>query len=174
MCMMKQMQFDSISPDGVTNQVVDVASAIIRLVKSELRGRAAEGLSYTEVQAMAFLMRKPGASVGEVAEYLGLGAPTTSKVVDQLTNRGLLDRTPAAADRRRLELRPTEEGRQALREAKKPAYAAVMERLAPLAETERAAVERTMALLHPLFEPAQPSDDESSSEDSGNAAPGYS
>jgi DNA-binding MarR family transcriptional regulator len=158
---MKQVHLAEISPDGLTNRVMDVASAIIRIVKSELRKQAAEGLSYTGVQAVAFLMSKPGASVGEVASYLGLGAATASKVVDQLVNQGLVDRAPSASDRRRLELRLREEGLRALRAAKEPAYAAITERLAPLAEPERAAVARTMALLHPLFEPAERGGNES-------------
>lgn len=56
-------------------------------------------------------------SVGELAAALALDVSTVSRVVDACVRSGLLTRTPDSDDRRRSEVRLTEEGQRVLSHA---------------------------------------------------------
>ncbi|SRR5690606_32311172 len=142
------------SSDGTGYQVaralVDVSSLVIRRVRAVVR-RQPTGLTYTEIRALSAVLTGQDTSVTDVADFLGLGLPTTSKVINELVNRGLVVRRPAPDDRRRVVLKGTRAGRRLLEEAVEPANAAVAEVLAPLDEADRAVVLRAMELLRPLL-----------------------
>lgn len=139
--------------DGTTRLVIEVASLVIRRFRAELRQRQTAGLTFTQVRALGFVQANPAASLSDAAEYLGLQAPTTSKVVEELVQRGLVRRDAAESDRRRVTLHTTPEGDVALEAALAPARARVAELFAPLHDDERTTVHRAMELLHPLLVP---------------------
>lgn len=141
--------------DGTAHLVIEVASLVIRRVRAELRQREDAALTFTEVRALGFVRGNPTASLSDAAEYLGLQAPTTSKVVEELVRKRLVRREPAADDRRRVTLLATPEGEAALEAAVAPARERVAELLAPLAGDERDTVRRAMELLHPLLVPGE-------------------
>jgi DNA-binding MarR family transcriptional regulator len=153
---MKQFGNETIVPPAdAAREVIEVAARVMQVVRAEVRERQATGLTFTQVRALGFASRAPGASLGEAADYLGLGAPTTSKVMDELAQRGLVRRAPAADDRRRLELFATPAGERTLAEARAPAEARLAELLSTLSDGERAEVRRALALLQPLLEGGQ-------------------
>ena len=92
----------------------DVADELLRAMGSIRRsGRRAaarpaelSALSGAQLDLVRVVRRRPGISVGDAAEELGLAANTVSTLVRQLVDAGLLRRTADAADRRvgRLEL----------------------------------------------------------------------
>jgi DNA-binding MarR family transcriptional regulator len=135
----------------VAEGIVELASRVVQLVRSEVRQHQTTGLPVSQIRALKFLKENPGASLSEVAESLGLGAPTVSKAINELVEGGMVSRTGDSADRRRVTLHATEGGLAALREASEVAHAQVAKLLAPLGEEEVAAVERAISLLQPLF-----------------------
>ncbi len=94
----------------------DLADELLRAMGSIRRsGRRAaarpaelSALTSAQVDLVRVVRRRPGMSVGEAAEELGLAANTVSTLVRQLVDAGLLERTADAADRRvgRLDLSP--------------------------------------------------------------------
>jgi DNA-binding MarR family transcriptional regulator len=84
------------------------AMASIRRSGRAVAGRPAElaTLTSAQIDLVRLVRRRPGVSVGEAADSLRLAANTVSTLVGQLTDSGLLLRTPDASDRRvaRLEL----------------------------------------------------------------------
>lgn len=135
----------------VAEGIVELASRVVQLVRSEVRQHQAAGLPVSQVRALKFLRENPGASLSDVAESLGLGAPTVSKAINELVEAGMVSRTGDSADRRRVTLHATAGGLAALRKASEVAHAQVAKLLEPLDEEEVAAVERAISLLQPLF-----------------------
>lgn len=91
-------------------------------LSSALRNHAwqdglARGLTPTQGQILAVLEGRPAASLGEVAEILGVRAATASDAVGSLVEKGFVTKDRDAADRRILRLALTARGRSVAREA---------------------------------------------------------
>lgn len=89
---------------------------------------------------------KEPATLGEVAKILGRGAPAVSRSVDALVRAGLVERTQDPNNRRRLALRLTGEGREAL-SARVSGGAALKAKLERMAHSEMRALERAIEIL---------------------------
>ena len=89
------------------------------------------------------------ATLNQVAAKVKRGAPAISRAIDMLVRAGLVERQPDPANRRRLALRLTEEGRAAL--VRPPAADRSLEgRLGRLATSELRALERGLEILERL------------------------
>ena len=138
-------------PVPVAEGIVELASRVVQLVRAEVRQHQTTGLPYSQIRALRFLKENPGAALSDVAEHLGLGAPTVSKAINELVEQGMVSRTGDSEDRRRVMLHATADGLAALRQASEVAHAQVAKLLEPLTDEEVAAVERAVSLLQPLF-----------------------
>lgn len=89
--------------------------------------------------------REP-ATLNEVAQAVGRGAPAVSRAVDTLVRAGLVERTQNPDNRRRLALRLTDQGRDEL--GNLPSAGSGLElRLERLAHSELRAIERAIEIL---------------------------
>jgi DNA-binding MarR family transcriptional regulator len=86
------------------------------------------------------------ATLGQVAMASGRGAPAASRAVETLVQAGHVDREPDPANRRRLALRLTAQGR-ALLEQRGTATGGLVTRVTRLAQSELRAVERALEIL---------------------------
>jgi DNA-binding MarR family transcriptional regulator len=148
---MKSFQDEDSLP--IARELVEVCALAVRLVRAEVRRRPTAQLTYAQIRALGAVAGAGGISVNEAAEYLGVGAPTTSKVMSELVDRGLVERGGAPDDRRRVVLRETDRGRRILKEAVEPANVVLAELLDSLREEERVLVLRAVQLLRPLLQP---------------------
>jgi DNA-binding MarR family transcriptional regulator len=93
-------------------RIVQVHDRITRRVDSVLHRQ--HGLSLTGFEALRRIADSPGerATMGEVAEALGLSRPGVTSTVSRLVADGLVRRERAGADRRLLHARLTDLGRE--------------------------------------------------------------
>ncbi len=63
------------------------------------------------IVALMFQSDEAGATIGELASHLGVKEPTVTATVDRLEDEGLVRREREPADRRRVRVRLTSEGR---------------------------------------------------------------
>ena len=98
-------------------RIVQVHDRITRRVDSALHRQ--HGISLTGFEALRRIAEAPGerASMGEVAEALGLSRAGVTSTVTRLVAAGLLVRERAADDRRLLHARLTDLGRTRVRAA---------------------------------------------------------
>ena len=144
------------SPPACAGAVMDTAIHVVRLVRAEIRRRRPAGLTVTQLRALAFLRAFPGASLAELAEHLGLGAPTASKLIASLARRRLVQERVAAGDRRRRSLRLTARGASGLDVGFRLCRRQLAARLATLSAAERRVVLRATVLLRPVVTPPPP------------------
>lgn len=95
---------------------------------------------------LSAIERAEPATLGEVAKATDRGAPALSRAVDQAVQDGLVDRRQDPENRRRLQLRLTEQGRLALQQGAVNA-GPLSARLARLAQSELRAIERAVEIL---------------------------
>jgi DNA-binding MarR family transcriptional regulator len=93
-------------------RIVQVHDRITRRVDSVLHRQ--HDLSLTGFEALRWIAEAPGerATMGEVAEALGLSRPGVTSTVNRLVADGLVRRERVGRDRRLLHARLTDEGRE--------------------------------------------------------------
>ncbi len=101
-------------------------------------------------QLLAAIAANEPATLNQVAKSVTRGAPAVSRSVDSLVRAGLVERTQDPKNRRRLELRLTQDGRDQLG---KPASGSsnLVLKLERLAHSELRALERAIEILERGF-----------------------
>lgn len=120
-------------------------------MRVQMRAQRQHDLSVPQFRTLAYLSRHPGSSLSAVAEHIGLTLPTMSVLIEGLVQRGLVDRTPDARDRRRVLLRLTAEGESEHAVAHDAAAAWLAGVLEPLNDGDRSTITQAFAVLRPLF-----------------------
>ncbi|HEU4763432.1 MAG TPA: MarR family transcriptional regulator [Gemmatimonadales bacterium] len=139
----------------MSDAVLETCLLVSRLIRAEARRNRPAGLTLSEFRALAYLEAYSGATLTELAEYVGLRLPTASKLVEALRKGGNLTRREDPADRRRTLLALTPKGKSRVDEAMRVVRAHLRERLSGLSPDEQDLVRRAMALLEPLVAPAR-------------------
>lgn len=143
----------------MTDAVFETSLLVTRLVRAEARRSRPAGLTLSEFRALASLGSAPDSSLTDLADYLGLRLPTTSKLVDALVTRGEATRREDAGDRRRTRLALTAAGRARLDTAMGLVRSHLEERLGGLPDADQQLVLRAMQILGPLMAPTAPGPD---------------
>jgi DNA-binding MarR family transcriptional regulator len=118
-------------------------AAVARLFEVTLES---VGLTIQKYRVLAYLDEAPG-TPSELAYRLTVQAPTVTRLVAGLAERGYVSREVDGSDRRRNVLRVTGAGRRAIAQASAASQAAMDRILAPLPARDRATVERGLELL---------------------------
>ncbi len=137
------------------SRVLDTVPPVMQFIRVEMRGHRSLNISVPQFRVLTFLERRPGGSLSDAAERVGLSLPAMSRLIDGLVERGLLTRQDSPMDRRRVDLRITEAGKDLVRTARQGALARLAEVLESLPTRERGVVMEAMETLRPLFVPAQ-------------------
>lgn len=135
----------------VADELLEVIPLVMRTIRKEFRSQRGSGFSVPEFRSLAFINRNSGASLGELAEHLGVEAPTVSKLVDSLVQRGLVRREDDPEDRRRMRLSILPRGKTSIDKAYEHTRQFLAARLAHLDDDERRAILQTMQLLKTAF-----------------------
>lgn len=139
------------SPRQTAALVIENVPFLMRLLRTKFREKRVGTLSMAQFRMLAFADSNEGACLSEAAEHIGLSLPSMSKLVDSLVKDELMTRHAHGADRRRVCLALTAEGKRELDEAHRHTESFFSERLAELTADERSQVAEAMALLRQLF-----------------------
>jgi len=131
------------------SQLLDVLGRIVRRL-TRLSGGLDEGPALTATQRVALIETLEAAEpirLHDLAERLGVTAPTASRAVDGLVEHGVLERRPDPDDRRAVRISLTSEGRSLVEERKSRVLAAFLPAAAAMAPADQ---ERLIELLAEL------------------------
>jgi DNA-binding MarR family transcriptional regulator len=121
--------------------------AIARLAR-QLRQQTLGDLTLTQWSALATVETNEPVRIGDLAEREGVSAATATRVVALLEERGLVQRSADAADRRSWRVSLTDQGRREIARMRKVRTARLAQRIAAL---DPADADRLVALL-PVLE----------------------
>lgn len=142
--------------DALGFRVLRSLRRILRQVDAHSRGLARDtGLTVPQLLCMRAILEREGhpdeVTVAAVADAVGLSRSTVSGVVDRLVRAGLVARPRSDRDRRRLDLRLTDDGRARVDAMPRPLQDRFLARLAALPDDEQArlldALERVVNLM---------------------------
>jgi len=131
--------------------MLELVPAVMRAIRTQMRSRRSVELSVVQFRTLAFLDRRPGASMSDLADHIGLTLPTVSKLVQGLVERGFLRRQSDKNDRRRTALAPTAKGKHILTGARTATRQHLILLLNHLGAKECDALMRGLRLLRPIF-----------------------
>lgn len=129
-----------------------LAPALMQFLRQSMRPGRGPELSVPQFRVLVHVCLRPGATLRQLAEPLGVSTATASRMVETLVLRGLLARRPGEADRRQVAIALTPAGQRVLDEAHTLARAQFESRLAGLNATALAALSTALELLHKIFE----------------------
>ncbi len=118
----------------------DTGRIVARLARQVETALATLELSPSQYRALAFLSEDgASAAASALAGRMSVSKPTITALVDGLVQRGLVERHPSQADRRRVEHSLTAEGRRTLAQADQVVNARLTEVAAHLDDHDRRA-----------------------------------
>ncbi len=132
-------------------ELLDVVPSVTRFIRTQMRRNRALGLSVPQFRTLVFIERVEGASLGSVAEHLGLTPPSACKIVDGLEGRELITRIQSPQDRRRVSLGITPGGRRALSDARGETLKSLSGILAGVDRHDLTKIIQSMELLRGAF-----------------------
>lgn len=138
-------------PTAPIDDAVALRVAVARIHR-QLRTRIDHSLTQSQISALARLEQSGPSRLGPLAELEGVTAPTMSKIVDQLVDRGLVARTSDRDDARASQLRVTERGMDVLVKARSVTTDALRSGLASLTASERARIRQALPAIERLGE----------------------
>jgi DNA-binding MarR family transcriptional regulator len=144
--------------DPATRAVLDGIRGIVRVLRESSRGaERSVGLGGAQLFVLQRLSGAPALSLNELAARTVTHQSSVSTVVTKLVRRGLVARTRADADGRRVEIALTAAGRAVLARAPAPAQDRLIAGLALLGAAARRDLARQLGrLVEAMALPAQP------------------
>jgi DNA-binding MarR family transcriptional regulator len=137
--------------DGCARELLASALSVMRFIRAHMRAHRRAGLSVPQFRALVFLSQHEEASLSALAEHVGLSLPATSRMVEQLVRRQLVQRQARSSDRRCVSLSLTGRGRDTFQVALQATQVALAGRFATLSLRELSRVSRAMGILDRVF-----------------------
>jgi DNA-binding MarR family transcriptional regulator len=151
--MMDTMSPTQVAPDTAATSNDELAArlrlGITRLARI-LRQQSADGLSPSQLAALATIERSGPMPIGTLAEVEQVAAPTATKVVEKLVAAGLVERVADGDDRRVKRVAVTAEGHRFLTRLRARKTAWLTTRLAELPADDIAALAGAVDVLERL------------------------
>jgi DNA-binding MarR family transcriptional regulator len=135
------------SAEGCAAEILETVPAVMRFIRTQMRGHRGSDLSVPQFRTLLFLSRNGGASLSALAEFLGLSLPATSRLVEGLVRKDFVVRRIPPGNRRLIALALSAGGRRTVAAARQATESRLAEVVAPLPAGERTAIQRALRTL---------------------------
>jgi DNA-binding MarR family transcriptional regulator len=141
------MEASALNDDQLHDMASSLHSAAIRLLRMVRREDRLTEISPPRLSALSVLVFGGAVSLAELAAAEEVKAPTMSRIVEGLVKEGLATRQADPANRRKVRIAATEEGKRRLEAGRERRVRALRERLRRLADSEQRALARGVEVL---------------------------
>lgn len=136
--------------EEVARRILDIIPAVMRFVGADMRRQTTTGFQVTHYRVLGMLSKRPR-TLSELAACQAVALPTMSRTVSTLVERGWVARTEDPADRRRVQLWVTDDGRSLLETLRAETQTRLAARLAGLTGEEREQILAGLKVLEKVF-----------------------
>ena len=153
-CNMQQLRKSTVlrvSSDHCARELLAGVPSVMRFIRHQMRGHRQAELTVAQFRALVFLSHNDAAALSALAEHIGLSLPATSRMVELLVKRGLIERQVRSSDRRCVSLSLTGRGKAIFRTALEATQAVLARRLDDLSAGELSLVSQAMGILSQVF-----------------------
>ncbi|CAN1213266.1 MarR family transcriptional regulator [Tumidithrix helvetica PCC 7403] len=113
---------------------MDVIPTVMQCIHTEVRQQKSSCLSIPQLRTLAFLQANMGASLAELADYLGVSSASTSVMVERLVQKQFVTRIEHPKLRRQVVLTLTPKGEEHLQSVRQVTRDRIADRLSHLLE----------------------------------------
>lgn len=122
--------------EEAASRLLRLAPRVVQAARHYVRAQNLGGITLPQLRALAYVLRQPESTLGELAEHLAITAPSASVLVDRLVKQGLLEARIPPENRRRVSLAVTAAGETVVARATRLWQTELARRLTPLTEEE--------------------------------------
>jgi DNA-binding MarR family transcriptional regulator len=130
--------------------ILDIVPPLMRYVKNEMRVLAKSELTVTQFRVLARLSRSAAAN-RELAEWIGVSAPTMTRMIDALLHKELVTRIQQSEDRRQIEMKLTAKGQTTFDQIKEAVQRKLAEKIRDLPNDKRKSIADGLGALRDTF-----------------------
>ena len=121
-------------------------------VARRLRQQGNVGITPSQLAVLGTLARSGSMTLGQLADTEAVQPPSMTRIVGRLVDEGMVVRQAREDDRRSVEVKLSESGRNAIESIRAQRDTWLMERLLSLTEDDRAELWRGVAAIEKLLE----------------------
>ena len=137
--MRKQVDFVNHPPD-LAEEIVENVHAVMHRFRSlqfQALKEGAHDLSHMEAKALGFFAARPGATLSELVQHSGRDKGQVARLISGLRERGLLEASADASDKRSMKLQVSAAGKALQQQVRRQAQRVSAQAVAGLDEAER-------------------------------------
>jgi DNA-binding MarR family transcriptional regulator len=143
--------------------LVDIAEYLPKIMRKLFGGRLTASnvweLTIPQLRALGLVALRPGATMGELSEELGIRLNAATGLAERLVQHGLLERKADPKDRRLVRLQLTKSGHRALTACRRERKRRVEEALQQLSADEQSQIAEALLLLYAALDETRRSAD---------------
>jgi DNA-binding MarR family transcriptional regulator len=139
-----------LNTDDRAKLMMEVIPPLMRQIREQMRLAAGGKLTVPQFRLIIRLSRMP-MSNQEISEWMGVSAPTMSKMIDKVAKRGLVKRKAGKGDRRQISVECTAKGLKLAQDMGRAVQAQFAKKIALLTSDQAKALEVGISLLKETF-----------------------
>ena len=137
--------------EHLSKSILETTPRIMRFIREEMRKQAKGKLTIPQFRVLLKLAREPSLSQSEVADWMGIAAPTLTKMIDTLVKRKLVKRIKDAKDLRCTRLSATPAGEKIHQLYKEEVLKKIILKIDQVSTSEKKALTTSLATLAKIF-----------------------
>ncbi len=141
----------NVERDECVSLLMDAIPHTLCVLRVEVRKHCPTHLTVPQFRALTFLSFHAGASLSDLADFIGITLPSASNLIDGLVEHQLVTRVMAVDDRRRAILAITEHGTDVLAVVREATAEVLTQRMEALNDDERQTLSSAMRILLSMF-----------------------
>ncbi len=135
----------------LAKQILEVTPKMMDFIRAGMRNQAVDQLTVPQFRVLAKINRAQAISQKEVADWMGITAATLTRMIDTLSERGLVKRNSDQRDRRQTLLTVTTSGKKQVEHYRERVEAQLVSKIAQLDTTTVDQLKTGIKLLEKLF-----------------------
>ena len=135
----------------LSNSILEITPKIVRFLREQMRKQAKGELTVPQFRVLLKLVRESSTTHQEVAEWMGIAAPTLTRMIDTLVKRKLVKRVKDTKDLRRTLLSATAAGQNLHQLYREEAQRQLLLKMEPLSSEEKEVLTKSFSILSQLF-----------------------
>lgn len=126
--------------------ILETVPQSMRTIRNEMRKSSKDVLTVPQFRVLNRLSKNPHTN-GDLAEWMGVSAPSMSRMVELLVKRGLIRRKQSGPDRRQLALTCTQKGMDMTSQIRESVQKSLTQKLSLLSADDVRALECGLRIL---------------------------
>ena len=140
------------SVNHLSKQILDITPKMMGFIRTEMRRHATDQITVPQFRVLLKMSREPAISNKAIAEWLGVSAPTLSRMIATLTRRGLVKRKIDSKDKRLAHLSITASGQKQIERYRQEVQARLNDRVTLLNAVDQKNLLQGLEILQNLFQ----------------------